>query len=113
MVMPDTARRYTVDEVLGFPEDGNRYELADGELLVTPAPTQRHQRVLGRLHLALETYLAPYADVAVTFFSRADVLLSPDDHVQPDLFVVPAADPEPAWRPWPAGLSSAAVFCFH
>ncbi|HCU93907.1 MAG TPA: ISNCY family transposase [Actinobacteria bacterium] len=28
-------------------------------------------------------------------------------------FVVPAADPEPAWRPWPDGLSSDAVFCFH
>ena len=28
-------------------------------------------------------------------------------------FAVPAADPEPAWRSWPAGLGSAAVFCFH
>ena len=27
-------------------------------------------------------------------------------------FMVPAADPEPAWRPWPDGLSAAAVFCF-
>ncbi len=28
-------------------------------------------------------------------------------------FVVPAADPVPAWRPWPEGLDSASVFCFH
>lgn len=28
-------------------------------------------------------------------------------------FAVPAADPLPAWRPWPEGLSSEAVFCFH
>jgi transposase len=28
-------------------------------------------------------------------------------------FAVPAADPEPAWRPWPDGLTSDAVFCFH
>jgi transposase len=28
-------------------------------------------------------------------------------------FGVPAADPEPAWRPWPDGLSAEAVFCFH
>lgn len=28
-------------------------------------------------------------------------------------FAVPAADPTPAWRPWPDGLSSAAVFCSH
>ena len=51
MAMPDTARRYTVDEVLAFADDGNRYELVDGELLVTPVPNQRHQRILGRLHL--------------------------------------------------------------
>lgn len=35
MAMPDTARRYTADEVLAFPPDGNRYELVHGELLVT------------------------------------------------------------------------------
>jgi len=40
MGMPDTARRYTVDEVLALPADGNRYELVHGELLVTPAPSQ-------------------------------------------------------------------------
>jgi hypothetical protein len=38
MGMPDTVRRYTVDQVLAFPADGNRYELVAGELLVTPAP---------------------------------------------------------------------------
>jgi Uma2 family endonuclease len=98
MVMPDTARRYTADEVLAFPADGNRYELAGGELLVTPAPTQKHQRVLARLHMALETYLAPYADVGLTFFSPADIIWSPDDYVQPDLFVVPASEVTGNWR---------------
>ena len=29
--------RYTVDDLDTFPEDGNRYELLDGVLLVTPA----------------------------------------------------------------------------
>lgn len=28
-------------------------------------------------------------------------------------FAVPAADPAPAWRPWPNGLTAEAVFCFH
>jgi len=28
-------------------------------------------------------------------------------------FGVPAAEPEPAWRPWPKGLDAASVFCFH
>lgn len=30
MGMPETARRYTVEEVLAFPSDGNRYELVHG-----------------------------------------------------------------------------------
>ncbi len=48
-----TDRYYTRDEVLAFPEDGNRYELVYGELLVTPAPKFRHQdAVLGHREFA-------------------------------------------------------------
>lgn len=98
MVMPDTARRYTVDEVLAFPDDGNRYELVDGELLVTPAPAQRHQLILQRLLVRLETYLAPYPDVATTFMSPADIIWSATEYVQPDLFVVPTNEVTGDWR---------------
>src|SRR5256885_6170906 len=55
MGMPHAARRYTAEEVLGFPSDGNRYEVVGGELLVTPSPTQKHQLVLGRLYVALRS----------------------------------------------------------
>jgi Uma2 family endonuclease len=64
MAMPDTARRYTVDDVLAFPDDGNRYELVDGELLVTPAPAPRHQIVAGHLHSTLTHYLTTHSGVA-------------------------------------------------
>ncbi|HEX9755437.1 MAG TPA: hypothetical protein VGA42_07000 [Gemmatimonadales bacterium] len=43
MGMPDLARRWTREEVLALPDDGNRYELIDGELLVTPSPRPLHQ----------------------------------------------------------------------
>ena len=98
MAMPDTARRYTAEEVLAFPSDGNRYEVVDGELLVTPAPTPKHQVVLARLHFALAGYLEPYPDVAVTLFSPADIIWSEAEYVQPDLFVVPAAQATNNWR---------------
>ena len=57
-VIPE-ARRYSVEEVLAFPADGNRYEVVQGELLVTPAPRRWHQIVVVRLHRALSNYLSP------------------------------------------------------
>lgn len=98
MVMPDTARRYSVDEVLAFPDDGNRYELVHGELLVSPAPAPPHQLVLGRLYVLLYGYLAPFSRLAQVFFSPADIIWGPDQYVQPDLFVVPASEVTADWR---------------
>lgn len=40
----DLARRYTLADLEDLPEDGHRYELADGWLLVSPSARRRHQR---------------------------------------------------------------------
>jgi Uma2 family endonuclease len=48
-------RPFTVDDLEGFPDDGNRYELIDGMLHVSPAPMPRHQLVLGELFFLLRT----------------------------------------------------------
>src|SRR5205809_5118698 len=48
---------YTADMVRALPEDGNRYEVVYGELLVTPAPRLWHQELVGRLYVALRGYL--------------------------------------------------------
>lgn len=88
MGMPDTARRYTVDEVLAFPADGNRYELVDGELLVTPAPRVPHQLVVGELHVALQGYLRAHTPDLRVVLSPADIRWPHKVLVQPDLFVV-------------------------
>jgi Uma2 family endonuclease len=93
MVMPDTARRYTVEEVLAFPNDGNRYELVHGELLVSPAPRRVHQDVVGQVFLALAIYLAAYRNIARVLLSPADITWgTKDDLAQPDVFVVPASE---------------------
>lgn len=65
-----------------------RYETVYGELLVTPAPRWRHQEIVGRLHVALHTYVerVPAGHVVL---SPADVSWGPDTLVQPDVFVVP------------------------
>jgi Uma2 family endonuclease len=97
MAMPDTARRYTVDEVLAFPNDGNRYELVHGELLVTPAPGPIHQYVVGRLYVQLVAYVADLRGVARVFLSPADISWDRHKLVQPDLFVVPPDEVSDSW----------------
>jgi len=99
MAMPQVAqdRRYTVEEVLAFPDDGNRYELAHGELLVSPAPRSRHQAVLGELYFRLAEYLKPQRHVARVLFSPADISWARDVLVQPDLFVFPSGEWSESW----------------
>lgn len=90
MSMPASLDRYyTRDEVLAFPDDGNRYELVYGELLVSPSPALPHQRVLRRLLMAL----CPFVDrnaLGEVLFSPADISWGRRDDilVQPDLFIV-------------------------
>ena len=101
MGMPDAVRRYTVAEVLEFPSDGNRYELVDGELLVTPAPRFRHQRVVGRIHHALFDYLEAHPGNGEVLFSPADITWgSKKDLTQPDVFVVAADEVRDSNTSW-------------
>ena len=49
MAMAITVPLYTVDDLEHFPDDGNRYELLDGVLLVTPQAAAVHQVVANRI----------------------------------------------------------------
>ncbi len=92
MGMPDVVRRWTREEVLAIPDDGNRYELVDGELLVTPAPRRVHQLAL----LALVRRLHPFLSrnrLGTILTAPADLDLGRGYVVQPDLFVIPEVDP--------------------
>ncbi len=97
MGMPQAAHRYTTDEVLAFPSDGNRYELVHGELLVTPAPRNRHQLVVGRIHAQLFNYLTEHPGIAEVILSPADISWADDVLVQPDVFVAPTAEITEEW----------------
>jgi Uma2 family endonuclease len=83
---------FTADMVRAMPEDGNRYEVVYGELLVTPAPRFRHQRLVLRLAAALEGYLTQYPEAGTAFISPADISWAPDVLVQPDVFVAASAE---------------------
>lgn len=88
MGMPELLERWTAARVRELPEDGNRYEVVDGELLVTPAPSFDHQEAAGRMLIALQAYLNG-GSVGAVVMSPADIELDPATLVQPDVFVVP------------------------
>jgi hypothetical protein len=58
-----TDRPLTVDDLDLLPDDGNRYELDDGMLAVSPAPALIHQLVASRLQTLLDnSWIPPAAD---------------------------------------------------
>lgn len=86
MGMPAAANRWTADGVRALPDDGNRYELVSGELVVTPAPRGVHQVAVFRLAKHIATWLER-SDAGQVLFSPADLSLGDDEVLQPDLFV--------------------------
>lgn len=86
-------RRWTEDEVRRLIDDAPaptpRYELVDGELLVTPAPSRLHQRVVFELAKILSVFVDAHG-LGELAISPNDVRLAPELVVQPDIFVVPS-----------------------
>jgi Uma2 family endonuclease len=89
--MPVMSREgdWTVEDLKGLPDDGLQYELADGVLLVSPAPRPVHQRVIGRLFQLLQAAVPPELEV---FFAPLDFQPSRRTSLQPDLLVVRRSD---------------------
>ncbi len=98
MGMSQPKRTYTTDDLDGFPDDGNRYEIIDGELFVTPSPRLWHQAAV----LELVERIRPYAKALGlrTFAAPTDVRVSQFTQVEPDLFVYPRVDDVDATTRW-------------
>ena len=79
---------WTYSEYARLPDDGNRYEVLDGAVLVTPAPTLHHQVLVQRLLLALIGYVNERGHGWV--FQDVDLLFATGHFLRPDLVVVPA-----------------------
>lgn len=96
MGMPLPVPTFTTDDVRAFPEDGQRYELLEGMLLVTPMPGSAHQVVLARLLAALDRYLSTAERAFVV--SPGEIEIAPKTLLEPDLLVFPAT--YPPGTPW-------------
>lgn len=80
---------WTVADLERLPDDGHRYEIVDGLLLVNAAPVPDHQEVQLRLWRLLDDH-AP-ADMRV-LGAPLDVVLADDTVVEPDVLVAMRAD---------------------
>lgn len=91
MAMPASAGNWTVAMLEALPDDGQRYEIIDGELYVTPSPRVRHQHVVAELVALLVPYVKR-AGGAIVLMSPSDVRKGDRTSVQPDVFVVRLSD---------------------
>jgi Uma2 family endonuclease len=85
--MAELKRKLTYADLQVTPDDGRRYELVRGTLLVTPSPRPRHQRISRRLARVLEDYFDE-RHLGEVFFAPTDVILTDEDVFVPDLLVV-------------------------
>lgn len=80
--------RWTYAEYARLPREGStRYEVIDGELVVTPAPSRAHQRLVATLTMLLEAFARKH-DLGEAYPAPFDLLLGEGDYVEPDLLFV-------------------------
>lgn len=82
------SRAYSRADLELMPDDGHRYELIDGTLIVSAAPSRQHQRVAGNLYMLLRQACPPELEV---LFAPFAVGLADDTELQPDLLVAARA----------------------
>ena len=78
---------FTYDEYKTLPETGPQYQLVEGDLIVTPAPNTRHQRISRNLEFLLHQY-AKNTGVGEVFYAPFDVILSDTNVFQPDILFI-------------------------
>jgi Uma2 family endonuclease len=79
-------KKYTYEDYLKTPED-ERYELIEGEMLMTPSPITRHQRISRELEFEILKFVRENA-LGEVFDAPYDVYLDDENVVQPDILFI-------------------------
>jgi Uma2 family endonuclease len=79
-------KKYTYQDYLKTPDDV-RYELIEGDMLMTPSPTPTHQRISRKIEFILEKHVTKN-DLGEVFYAPCDVYLDNENLVQPDILVI-------------------------
>lgn len=89
VTFPPPGRPFTRADLDRMPDDGRRYELIDGVLIVSAAPRPVHQRALLNLVRTIDRTMPPGLEMLP---APLDVVLADDTVMQPDLLVAPIED---------------------
>ena len=103
MLMAQTTGAWTLAELDRLPDDGNRYELVDGELFVTPAPSPGHETLASHLLFILVPYV--HSQKLGLLSTPRAVVRQHGSQVEPDMMVRPATPALPqTWAEMPTPL---------
>ena len=96
-------RPWTRADLARLPDDGNRYEVLNGELLVTPQANPVHQRIASELMLILEPYCQRHSLGVVV---GPGAIPFGKNELQPDVQIIPCAiaDLKRGWKRLPRPL---------
>lgn len=83
----ETLTNFTYDDLLEMPDDGRRYEILNGELVVNASPIPRHQRVVFRLATILDAHVEANR-LGVVYTAPLDVIFSQQWVVEPDILYI-------------------------
>ena len=86
MAQPKPRLKFTVKDYMSAPGD-KRYQLLDGEMILAPSPTNRHQTIAAQLFVALNQFVRR-RNIGRLWFAPFDVVLSDHDVAQPDILFV-------------------------
>jgi Uma2 family endonuclease len=82
--------RYSAGDLWRMPDDDQRYEIIEGEVVVSPAPYVSHQQVLANLNDVIRTHVQRHG-LGTVLFAPIGVVLETASAVQPDLIFVAKA----------------------
>ena len=87
--MKSAVSKMNYDQPRLLPDDRQRHELVDGELLMTPSPNARHQRILRKLAFRLSAHVEEHG-LGEVFIAPFDVIFEDHSVVEPDILFVTA-----------------------
>lgn len=87
--MATTIKRLTYDDLETIPQEreGDRHEIIDGELVVTPSPSPKHQIASRNLFRRLDQHVVAN-DLGEVYYAPLDIRFTPDNVLIPDIIFI-------------------------